>query len=228
MILGDRDRSRKVKFNYTLDTRDESLSKEPFPFIGNITVRFFTIVLVFLPLFTHASFGFKLDGTLDKPTISKSYFEGDFERIKWPLEEYLQHFPASATKEDSIFVYKYLSVIYAADSSTRKKGESCMVQLIKMKPTIELIDLYISDNIAAIFKDVKQSYFQQQKYIREHDVLGNEKKDTIAVVSPKTRSKEWLWWTLGGVGTATIITGTILALNQDSNKSSSAKIRIEL
>lgn len=172
-----------------------------------------------------ASFGFKLDGTLDKPTISKAYFEGDFERIKWPLEEYLQHFPASATKEDSIFVYKYLSVIYAADSSTRNKGESCMVQLIKMKPTIELIDLYISDNIAAIFKDVKQTYLHQQQYIREHDVLGNEKKDTVAGVTPATHYNEWIWWTLGGVGTAAIATTLYFAVSDKpaSNVSSDIK-----
>ena len=186
------------------------------------------ISCLLIPASTFASFGFKLDGTLDKSAISKAYFEGDFERIMYPLEEYRQHFPASATKEDSIFVYKYLSVIYAADSSTRHKGESCMVQLIKMKPAIELIDLYISDNIAAIFKGVKQSYLHQQKYVREHDILGNKKKDPLVVATSATHSKKWIWWTLGGVGTATIITGTALALNQDSKKSTASKIRIEL
>ena len=174
-----------------------------------------------------AAFGFKLDGTLDKDAISHAYFEGEFSRILAPLDMYRQSFPASATKEDSIFVYKYLSVIYAADPSTRKKGESCMVQLIKMKPTIELIDLYISDSIEAIFKNVKQRYQQQQKYTREHDLLGNEKKDTASVPTSKAHSSKWIWWTLGGVGAATVITGTLLALNQDSKKESPEKTRIE-
>ena len=99
------------------------------------------------------------------------------------LETSHQSFPASATQVDSIFVYKYHRVIYVANPTTRQKGEKCMVQLIKMKPAIELIDIYISDNIAAIFKDVKTNYFQQQKYIREHDIVGNESTDSLLPVS---------------------------------------------
>jgi hypothetical protein len=88
-----------------------------------------------------------------------------------------------------------------------------MVQLIKMKPAIELIDLYISDNIAAIFKGVKQNYLHQQKYVREHDILGNEKRDTAAVFTPAAQSKKWIWWTLGGVGTAAIATTLYFAVS---------------
>jgi hypothetical protein len=164
-------------------------------------VHFFAVLVVFaLP--TNAAFGFKL-----------AYFEGEFSRILPPLEMYRQSFPASATKEDSIFVYKYLSVIYAADPSTRNKGESCMVQLIKMKPTIELLDLYISDNIASIFKDVKQSYLQQQKYVREHDLVGNTKSDSVS--QSKTSSNQWIWWTTGAVGAAAIATTAVVILNDN-------------
>ncbi len=179
-------------------------------------VHLLALSFAFLPVLVHAAFGFKPDGTLDKEAISHAYFEGEFFRILPPLEAYRHSFPASSTKEDSIFVYKYLSVIYAADASTRNKGESCMVQLIKMKPTIELIDLYISDNIEAIFKNVKQSYEQRQKYTREHDLLGNEKKDTASVTASKTHSSKWIWWTLGGVGTAAIATTTYFVLSGDN------------
>ena len=203
------------------------MSKDRIPFYRIASANLLAAAFACLPVLTHAAFGFKLDGTLDKEAISHAYFEGEFSRILPPLEMYRQSFPASATKEDSIFVYKYLSVIYAASPQTRQKGESCMVQLIKMKPTIELIDLYISDNIEAIFKNVKQSYEQQQKYTQAHDLVGNEKKDTASVTTPKTRSTKWIWWTLGGVGTAAIVTGTILALNQDTEKGPPSKTRIE-
>lgn len=191
-----------------------------FPLHRRNARRFFSsgrngLLFLFLALVpSHGSFGFHLDGTLDKKAISLAYFEGDFERILPPLEEYRDSFPASATKDDSIFVYKYLSVIYAADSSTRQKGESCMVQLIKMKPKIELIDMYISDNIKAIFKDVKASYFQQQKYIQEHDVLGNNR--TGPAGKTKSRSKQWVWWTAGGVGAGAVAMTLYFVLTPDS------------
>lgn len=172
-----------------------------------------------------AAFGFKLDGTLDKDAISHAYFEGEFSRVMPPLEMFRQSFPGNATRDDSIFVYKYLSVIYAADSSTRPKAESFMVQLVKMKPTIELIDLYISDNIQAIFKNVKQSYLEQQKYVREHDFQGNNREGDKIPDAKKAKSSQWVWWTLGGVGTAAIATTAYYALN-DGDKQPQKQIDI--
>lgn len=176
---------------------------------------------------TYAAFGFKMDGTLDKEAISHAYFEGEFNRVLPPLETFRQSFPGNATREDSIFVYKYLSVIYAADSSTRIKGESYMVQLIKIMPTIELIDLYISDNIQAIFRNVKTSYFQEQKYVSEHDAFGNQKSQGDSVSTKKPQARNWIWWTLGGVGTAAAVTGAIVVLDAGADKPKSSKIRIE-
>lgn len=171
-----------------------------------------------------AAFGFKLDGSLDKEAISHSYFEGEFNRVLPPLEMYRQSFPATATREDSIFVFKYLSVIYASDSTTRGKAESYMVQLLKLMPTIELIDLYISDNIQAIFKDVKKSFMEQQKYVREHDQFGRPVPDTVST-NPSRKSKDktasspkkWIWWTLGGIGTAAVATTTYYTWNELNN-----------
>ncbi len=201
--------------------------------MGRIRLILTLCLGVFVPTKTHAhpAFGFKQDGVLDKATISRAYFEGEFSAILAPLEMYQQHFPVTATKDDSIFVYKYLSVIYAADSSTRKKAESCMVQLIKMKPTIELLDLYISDNIASIFKNVKQSYLQQQKYVREHDLVGNEKtatenQNTSAVEKAKPRPTTWIPWTVGAVGVAAVATTAYFILDDNhktTNQPSSFK-----
>jgi hypothetical protein len=164
--------------------------------------------IVFLTLKSYASFGFNIDGTLDKKAISHAYFEGEFSRILPPLETFRQTYP-NPTKDDQIFVYKYLSVIYAADSSSRKKAESCMVQLLKLMPTIELIDLYISDNIESIFRNVKTSYLNQQQYVEEHDVYGHPSatgNDSVTHPKPKKESHAWAWWSAGGVSLVAVAT----------------------
>lgn len=189
-----------------------------------------TLILTFFfasAIKSHAGFGFKLDGSLDKEAISKSYFEGDFGRVLPPLETYRLSFPSTATREDSIFVYKYLSVIYAADSSTKAKAESYMVQLVKLMPTIELIDLYISDNIQAIFKNVKENYLKQQKYVREHDIYGHPsdppKPNRESNSSPESakvgKSSNAIWWTAGGVAAAAIAGGIIYFVLNDEKPS---------
>jgi hypothetical protein len=173
---------------------------------GLLPIRLVTGIgsLILLSQDCNAAFGFKMDGTLDKEAISHAYFEGEFHRVLPPLETYRQSFPVTATREDSIFVFKYLSVIYAADSSTRAKAESYMVQLLKLMPTIELIDLYISDNIQAIFKNVKNEFLQQQEYVRGHDQYGRASKDSTQVKpAGKSASRKWIWWSVAGIGAAT-------------------------
>ncbi|GEM_PF-1260579 len=124
--------------------------------------------------------GINADGSLDKPTISKAYFEGEF----WTVINALEAFRKTGMKagrEDSIYTFKYLSVVYAADPTTRKKGESYMYQLIKMMPTIDLIDLYISDNIESIFKKVKSDYEKVEKvHSMESPALQASAHDTAA------------------------------------------------
>jgi hypothetical protein len=185
------------------------MSKNRFPVFHGILAPLLVVAVACLPTSSHAAFGFNVDGTLDKNAISHAYFEGEFSRILPPLETFRQSYP-NPSKDDQIFVYKYLSVIYAADSSTRKKAESYMVQLVKLMPTIELIDLYISDNIQAIFKDVKANFLKQQKYVREHDVYGHpsgSEMDSTSTDKPRKKSHPAFWWTLGGLGlTASAVT----------------------
>jgi hypothetical protein len=153
-----------------------------------------------------AMYGYLPNGSLDKVAISHDYFEGDFQRVLPPLENYRANFPKSATRDDSVFVFKYLSVIYAANPSTKAKGESYMVALIRLMPAIELLDLYVSDNIQAIFKNVKADYFAQQEYIKEHDEFGHRKLPKNSN-SENSKSKT-IWWVAGGVGVAAAVATT--------------------
>ncbi len=197
-----------------------------FSFPGGSLATLVAIALTLFVLPARAAFGFNVDGTLDKNEISHAYFEGEFSRILPPLEAFRQTYP-NPTKDDQIFVYKYLSVIYAANPSTRKKAESYMVQLVKLMPTIELIDLYISDNIRSIFKDVKSNFLKQQQYVREHDVYGHPSgtdstSSSTAATNPaaSTQSRKGshtaLWWTLGGLGVTAAAT-TIILLSESSS-----------
>lgn len=193
---------------------------------------FMLLGLLILAPRAFASFGFKLDGTLDKPTISKAYFESDFERIVLPLETWRQGVADNKTREDSIFVFKYLSVIYAANPATKEKSRSFMFMLLTLAPTIEILDMYASDEIELMFRSVKREFKERNDYLSTHDHLGKEKPKPEppppAKVKPKeSHSTAWVWWTVGGVGTAALITGTVLVLNQDSKASPSAKTRIE-
>jgi hypothetical protein len=161
----------------------------------------------------HASFGFNLDGTLDKPVISKAYFESDFERIVLPLETWRQVFAENKTRDDSIFVFKYLSIIYAANPATKEKSKSFMFQLLTLAPNIEILDMYATDEIERMFRSVKQEFRERNAYISTHDHLGKERpkpemKKPITSQRNEPPSAKWVWWFAGGAGLAAAVGAT--------------------
>jgi hypothetical protein len=179
----------------------------------------FAWALALLSSEVSAAFGFNLDGTLDKPAISKAYFEGDFTRILPPLEAWRQGIADNKTRDDSIFVFKYLSVVYAASPATKEKSRSFMFQLLTLAPTIEILDMYASDEIERTFRSVKQEFKERSEYLSTHDHLGKEKPKSAppqqATVKPKdSHSSAWVWWAVGGVGVAAAVAGGCYALHQ--------------
>jgi hypothetical protein len=186
------------------------------------SLTLFLLFLSFPVSNVSASFGFNLDGTLDKPVISKAYFESDFERIRLPLETWRQGVADNKTREDSIFVFKYLSVIYAANPVTKEKSRSFMFMLLTLAPTIEIIDMYASDEIELMFRSVKRELKDRKAYLSTHDELGREKPDSSRVSGvkqpAKSYSSNWIWWTVGGVGLAAVAAGGYFLFHETASQ----------
>jgi hypothetical protein len=167
--------------------------------------------------------GITPEGLIDREKITEFYFDGDFQKVMHALEHFRKNNP-NAAKDDRIFMFKYLSVVYAANPDTRDKAESYMYQLLKMVPTATLIDMYISDSIKAIFKNVKEEYQARMQYLDSKKSTEPDQKQVSAEPppSPKTgadkdpspgkngRSKKWIWWTVGGVTVAGAVTAFVL------------------
>lgn len=98
--------------------------------------------------------GLRPDGSLDRPAISKAYFEGE----SWTVINALEAFRKGswrATRDDSLFLLKYLGATYAADPSTRAKAEDCLGRLVRMAPETDLQDLYLPQSAQALFQQIK-------------------------------------------------------------------------
>ena len=165
-----------------------------------------------------APVGIHKDGSLDKETVSNCYFEGEFDKVQEALEYYRKNNP-ELSKEDQIFIYKYLSVVYATKPEEREKAESYMYQLIKLVPTIDLIDMYISDNIEAIFNKVKERYHRLNELSQKRRESAKTDKDPPEKTKKsgtEKSSKKWIWWAAGGaaVGVAVVV---FLSTSGDDN-----------
>lgn len=175
-----------------------------------------------------AKSGLTSDGRLDQPFLKKAYIDGDFDLLISIIEPYLRSQELRSSREERIFAYKYLSVVYAAEASTRSKAESYMFQLLQLAPNIELVDLYASEKVEALFSQVKKDFQARQDYSSRFDEYGNSISVTESdrdaskpapaehrEKSPSRRRSKWIWLAASG---GAVAAGAVVAVLLFQNK----------
>jgi hypothetical protein len=178
---------------------------------------FFTLILTaFLAISAHAEFGLNPDGTLDTAGIRQAYIESDFDKIKALLETRTADKARPLSREEKVFAYKYLGVLYAAEIA-QVRAENYFNRLLELSPHIELVDMYASPTIQEMFQKVKADHKSRAEYAKNYDALGNplpkSKSDRETASGEKKGLKPWVYWTAGavavgaGVGTWFLLAG---------------------
>jgi hypothetical protein len=94
---------------------------------------------------------------VDTIGIHKLYMDGEFEPAIAKLEGYLRS-KDRLSHGDSVFIFKHLGVMYAATYETRERGKYYMHQLLMTEPTAKIMDMYASDMIYMIFKNIQDEF----------------------------------------------------------------------
>lgn len=158
--------------------------------------------------------------TVDSVKVHQLYLEGEFDAAIAILEGNLKE-TRQYSRGDSAFIFKHLGVMYAANIDTREKGKHYMHRLLLVEPTARIMDMYASDMIYMIFKNIKEEYEQSKgsraaprQYADNDDAKpdmqpGGNKADTPprrqASAGPSSgNGKKWLW---AGVAAATVAAG---------------------
>jgi hypothetical protein len=138
-------------------------------------MRLLLAVLAFAALSIHAAPKTPAAQPLDTAKVKKLYQEGDFDQAIAILEASLKDRKV-ADHRDSVFVFKHLGVMYAANDHSRERGKYFMLQLLTIEPTARIMDMYASDMIYMIFKNIQEEYATTHtRYVRaEKHVEGNQ------------------------------------------------------
>lgn len=83
------------------------------------------------------------------------YMEGEFAKAIGILQKHLSA-NAKLDRQDSIFIYKHLGVMYSAEYETREKGKWAFHKLLLVDTAAKITDMYASDMIYAIFRTVSE------------------------------------------------------------------------
>jgi len=153
--------------------------------------------------------------------VTASYRDGDFEVVRSTLESALKKDLVKGidarplTREERVFAYKHLGVIYAANPQDEGRAKNMFIKALEISPRLEIMDLYPSDRIHALFAKARSDLNKEQEYQRGYDALGNPKtaeKGPIPMPMPNSskansddsknggnkRSHAWMGWTAAG------------------------------
>lgn len=208
-------------------------------------------MLIALLLFASACvakpFGIDGKGNIDQAAITAGYMESEWDQVVESLEGYLRRKGDNqVTAEERIFAYKFLGVIYAADSLTRPKAESYFTRMLRLSPDIDIVDLFPSLRVIEIFKAAKSDYDKFVRYSAQHDNIGRKTGTVDSAKSPlpaagpgkaeplarKTRepkrpeigaqSHSWIWWSLGLAAAAGVGAGAYYMSTQEKSPQTSS------
>jgi hypothetical protein len=157
---------------------------------------------------------------LDTAKIRSLYLDGDFENAIEILEAGLKE-KRPFVHGDSVFIFKHLGVMYAAKYDTREKGKYYMHQLLATEPTAKIMDMYASDMIYMIFKNIQDEFEStrvkmdraESNYVGNTRANNSDPASTPEAVKPKESGSgnAALYWVGAGVVTAGVAAYFLLA-----------------
>lgn len=136
---------------------------------------------------------------IDTGLVRRNYLDGDFDPAIDHLESALLY-KSGFTHDDSVFAFKHLGVMYAAKYETREKGKRYMHKLLEVEPTARILDMYASDMIYMIFKNIQDEFDAARlRLVRADSSLSrgrggaeDTKRDAAAMDRRKSSAPIWI------------------------------------
>ena len=132
--------------------------------ILNIGRLVLVLVLVLAPARARAggrAGGIYAKGMLNHTQAHQAYLEAEWKTLTRDLEKFLADPRRRADYVDSVFAYKYLAVMYAADARTSRQAEAHFRRLLALAPAVDTADLrnlYASPEAMALFRRLREEY----------------------------------------------------------------------
>lgn len=123
--------------------------------------------------------------TVDQQRVHAEYGDGNFETVTQILEDYRARHEIYRVS-DSVFIAKYLGVVYAANPSSKEKGKYWLYRMLSMDPGQDLVDLYVGEAVQSTFEKVRSEFIMRRNYRGINDTKLNkavaedeQKRDTV-------------------------------------------------
>ncbi len=138
--------------------------------------------------------------TVDQQKVHAEYGEGNFETVVQILEDYRAKHDQYRVA-DSVYIAKYLGVIYTSNPDSREKGKYWLYKMLQMDPGADLVDLYVGEEVEKTFEKVKSEFIVRRNYrgindtrlakaVKDGDI--SQKKDTVVLKDTVVVKDNWI------------------------------------
>jgi hypothetical protein len=157
---------------------------------------------------------------MDTAKLHAIYLDGDFDQAIRVMESALKNKKNPITHADSVFIFKHLGVMYAATPATREKGRYYMAQLIYVEPTARILDMYASDMIYLIFRNVQEEFANKNPNVAKQAAVVDTTPAPVAEAAPApvpvaqgaSPRRNKAYWITGGAVVAVGAIGLVYVL----------------
>jgi hypothetical protein len=156
---------------------------------------------------------------MDTAALHATYLDGDFDRAIKVMEAALKSKKTPITHGDSVFIFKHLGVMYAATPATREKGRYYMAQLIYIEPTAKILDMYASDMIYLIFRNVQEEFATKHPNVAQPAAVAVDTTPKAPpapapapAAQPVSANRKKAYWITGGAVVAVGAIGLLYVL----------------
>lgn len=125
--------------------------------------------------------------TLDRARIQAEYGDGNFEVVIQALEDFRAGHKAYSAR-DSLFIAKYLGVVYTSNPASREKGKYWLYRMLQIDPAADLVDMYVGEAVDKTFERVRQEFIVRRNYRGINDMglarslsEPSRRRDTVVV-----------------------------------------------
>ncbi|MEO7423700.1 MAG: hypothetical protein ABI036_00845 [Fibrobacteria bacterium] len=137
---------------------------------------------------------------MDQQKVHAEYGEGNFENVIQILEGYRAGH-GQYRRSDSVYIAKYLGVIYVSNPDSREKGKYWLYKMLQMDPGADLVDLYVGEEVEKVFDKVRSEFVVRRNYRGVSDTRlakavqegePGKKQDTLVLKDTVVVKDNWI------------------------------------
>ncbi len=110
---------------------------------------------------------------LSVQSVKQLYKDGEFEKVRTQLENFLKKADATATRDERILAYKYLGVVYASKPDGAPQAEAYFFRLLDLSPMVQLTEMYVSSSVNDLFERTQRRFLKEKRVSQSVDELGH-------------------------------------------------------